>query len=96
MSTLKLVITFCATIFITTSVLAQSEENKITEQKTEIAAPQKSQVSAAYAISLFNFISLSEEKTDTTEERSESRSSRFIDFIHIIIYENPLSFLIFS
>jgi len=96
MSTLKFAITFCATLFFTTGVFAQSEENKQKEKKTETSSIETPEVSAAYAISLFNFISLSEEKKDTLEETSEDRNSRFFEIIHAFIYENPLSFLIFS
>jgi hypothetical protein len=96
MRTFKFALTFCATLFFTTGVIAQSEENKQKEKTTETKTIETSEVSAAYAVSLFNFISLSEEKKDTLEETSEGRYNRFFELIHAFIYENPLSFLIFS
>lgn len=96
MSTLKFALVFCATLFFSTGVIAQSEENKQKGESNETKSIEASEVSAAYAISLFNFISLSEEKKDTLEESGENRNIGFFELIHVFIYENPLSFLIFS
>lgn len=96
MNTLRLVITFCALTFITTGVLAQSEEMKLKENQMDSVIEESSKVSAAYAISLFNFISLVEEEKDSSKVVDNSNSFNFLELIHTFIYTIPRSFLIFS
>ena len=58
MLSLKLIITFCAAIFITTGVLAHSDDAQISDAPLDSTVDESSKVSAAQAASLFNFISL--------------------------------------
>jgi hypothetical protein len=96
MKALRLVITFCALTFITTGVLAQSEEMKLKENQMDSISEESSKVSAAYAISLFNFISLVEEEKDSTEVVDGSNSFNFLELIQNFIYTIPRSLFIFS
>lgn len=75
MHSLRLTLTICAAIFITTGVLAHSEDIQDIESPIDSTVNESSQVSAATAVSLFNFISLTEEKKDTTKTSFEDRSS---------------------
>lgn len=96
MNALRLVLTFCALTFITTGVLAQSEEMKLKEKQVDSICEESSKVSAAYATSLFNFISLVEEEKDSTEVVDGSKSFSFLELIQNFIYTIPRSLLIFS
>lgn len=75
MLSLKLIITFCAAIFITTGVLAHSDDAQISDAPLDSTVDESSKVSAAQAASLFNFISLPEEKKDTVKSSFENNSS---------------------
>ena len=96
MNTLRLVITFCALTFITTGVLAQSEEMKLKDDQMDSQIDESSKVSAAYAISLFNFISLVEEDKDSSEVVEGNKPFSFMELIQNFIYTIPRSLLIFS
>lgn len=83
MQSLKLIISLCAAIFITTGVLAHSEDAQIIDAPLDTIQNESSKVSAAQAVSLFNFISLKEEKKDTSKTHQDDFSSSIVK-LHVI------------
>jgi len=81
MNSFKLVITFCATIFFTTAVMAHSNDEVETDIPIDSSLVEKTQVSAAVAASLFNFNSLPKAKKDTTIKKDDRTSFHFIELI---------------
>lgn len=81
MNSLKLVITFCATIFITTGVLASTNDDSISETPIDSSLVERTKVSAAHTASLFNFNSLPISKKDSTIKKDETTSFHFIEII---------------
>ena len=81
MNSLKLVITFCATIFITTGVMAHTNNDLSTEIPIDSSLVEKTKVSPAQTASLFNFISLPKTRKDTTSKKDDRTSLLFIEII---------------
>ena len=81
MNTLKIVITFCAAIFITTGVLAHTNDESLNEIPIDSSQVEKTQISAAAAASLFDFNTLPKAKKDTTIKKDDRTSFHFIKLI---------------
>ena len=67
MKPLKLVITFCAAVFITTGVFASSNPAHSETFISDSISIENPKVSAANAVSLFNFITIADVKKDSNE-----------------------------
>jgi len=85
MNSLKLVITICATIFITTGVLAHTDDESNSEIPIDSSLVEKTQVSAAQAASLFDFNTLPKARKDTTIKKDNRTSFHFIELISIYL-----------
>ena len=67
MKPLKLVITFCAAVFITTGVFASSNPAHSETFISDSISIENPKVSAANAVSLFNFMTIADVKKDSNE-----------------------------
>ena len=81
MNALKIVITFCAAIFITTGVLAHSNNDCSLETPIDSSFEESPQISTAQAVSLLSFIPIMEVKKDSTELKPGSGNVHFMDLI---------------
>ena len=81
MNALKIIVTFFLALLISSSVFAFSQEENIQNTPDDPILVEDQQVSLANAVSLFNFITLAEEKKDTTEYNSTSGNSRMMELI---------------
>lgn len=81
MNSLKLVITFCATIFITTGVMAHASDETKTEIPVDSSLVEKTKVSAAHAASLFNFNTLPKKRKKSATKKTEVSSFHFVKLV---------------
>lgn len=94
MSPLKYVLSFTFTVFFTISLLAIQNPESALEIDEQIVTEEISKVSAAEAISLFNFFKVETIKpNETTEPKtsiriSESKLKDFFDYF--VLLSNPI------
>lgn len=67
MNALKIIVTFFSALLISSSVFAFTQDENMQNIPDDANLIAETQVSVATAVSLFNFITLPEEKKDSTE-----------------------------
>jgi len=83
MNPLKIVLTFTFAVFFTVGLLASQTVEKDIKTKDEVVSQESSKVSAAQAISLFNFFKVETVDADSLEAKdniSESKLNAYYDY----------------
>lgn len=91
MNPLKYVLSFTFTVFFTIGLLAIQNPTSAMEIEEQIVIQEEEKVSAAEAISLFNFFKVETVKPDesnTSIKFSESKLKEFFDYF--ILLSNPI------